>query len=148
MVGHNRHVLVDEPNHVLGVEVGQAQIQNTVALLLVHQMRHRVEVVLVVVVPPVELQQVDGVDAHARKAALDGRARERARDLLRARHPLSEELAALGRAARQRALAEGTDELFRGSVYIGQVESGKPFPYKAKKNVLSYVMDIIYERDD
>jgi len=122
LVGDDGCSLLQQLGQVLCVEIGETDAVDTVVLLQTHQMVHRVQVVLVVVVPPiegrrlcrwssdrgtssrgmtscqrgtipVELWQVDAVGLHPPETGRDGLVRLPAGHCFRAGYPLGKELA-------------------------------------------------------
>ena len=129
LVGHHPDAVAGYILHPPGVEVGQRHFPDPVLVPQVGQVGEGVKVAAVVVVPPVELQQVQPVHPHAAAGdvhvALDHLAGHRPGP----GHPLGERLDSIRgalAASRGKLAPELADEVFGGAVVVRQVPCGKP----------------------
>src|SRR5690242_20466951 len=88
-----------------------------------------VEVVLVLVIPPMELEQVETIHAHSRERDADRIFNDASGHSARSRNPLRERLdlaKPLGPTTGGKLAPEVSDKVLRRAVMIGEVPSGKP----------------------
>jgi hypothetical protein len=74
----------------LGIEIGQREMTDFAFVLQVREMFERVEVILVVVIPSMELEQVETFHAHARERVANRTLNEWSGHPARNRDPLGE----------------------------------------------------------
>ena len=122
-------VLGDEPQP-LGVEIGQREMADLAFLAQIGEMLERVEVARIGVIPPMELQQIEPVDAHPSPRNVD-RVLDRApRHRPRIGDPFGERLdfrqAVRRRGAAAKPAAELADQILGRAVMVGEVPGGKP----------------------
>ena len=120
--------MVGNLNESFGVEIGQGQAVDLALVAQRRQLLQCVQVTLVTVFPPVELQQVQTLDAHAPQGYVHVVLNDLARHRTRARHPLGECLYfGPGGVApfRRQSPAELADEVLSRPVVVGQVPGGE-----------------------
>ena len=66
LVRDDRDAVIGDDAEALGVEIGQRQVADLAFAPQVGEMIERLEIALVAVVPPMELQEVETLDAHPR----------------------------------------------------------------------------------
>ena len=103
---------------MIGIEVCQTQVTDLAVLLQVHQMIYGLVVVRVVVVPPVELQQVQSIALHPLQTSVNRISGHFAGDWLGSRDPLRKELALSAYTAKLFALTKCPHIVFSRTVYV------------------------------
>ena len=129
LVGDDPNAVVCDVPHPPGVEIGEGHFSDAPLVPQVGQVGEGVEVALVPIVPPVELQQVKAVYIHAPAGNIDVPLHHLSGHWSRPRHPFGEGLDAgqgLGTALCGELPAEFADEVFGGAVVVGKVPGGEP----------------------
>src|SRR2546421_678496 len=72
LVRNDRDAAVDDRAQMGRIEVGESQVLDLASVDELGEEGEGVEIAGVVVVPPVELKEVDGLDVHAAEGAVDG----------------------------------------------------------------------------
>ena len=129
LIGHDADALIGNPRQALGVKIGQPHVPDLTGIPQVGQVREGVQVALILVVPPVELQQVNGIHVHPPQ----GDANIVFHDLPGhgpwGWYPLGEGLESrkiLFASVSQQAASEFANKVFGGAVVVCQVPGGKP----------------------
>src|SRR4051812_46388187 len=92
-------------------------------------MTERVEITPVPIVPPMKLQEVEAIHAHPRERDADRFLDDRSRHPARLRHPFCEGLdfgKPAGSVTGSELLPEIPNEIFGGTVVIGEIPSREP----------------------
>src|SRR5207248_11196815 len=105
----------------LGVEIRQREATNFALALQIGEVPERVEVAPVAVIPPVELKEIEAVDAHSRERDRDRILDDPPCHAARMWNPFCACLSftkPLGAVTGGELAAKGTDEVLRGAVMI------------------------------
>jgi hypothetical protein len=111
----------------VGIEIGQRKVTDFACLLQVCEMFERIEVVLVAVIPPMELEQVETFHAHPRERNADRFVDDASGHPARSRNPFRERLDLgnpVGPATGGKLAPEASDEVLSRAVMVGEVPSG------------------------
>ena len=108
----------------LGVEIGEREMTYLALVLHVGEMLERVEVAAIGVVPPMELQKVEALNAHARERASDRIVDHSSRNATWPRYPFGECLnlrKALRAVTHSKFAPKLADEILGGAVVVGKI---------------------------
>lgn len=120
---HPEAMIADDPQP-LGVEIGQPEMADLARLLQIGEMVERVEIALIGIIPPMKLQQVEALHAHARQRDADRVFDYASRHAGRPWHPFRKGLDLREprlAVTRDEQPAEGADEILGWAVMIGKV---------------------------
>ena len=121
LVGRDLDPLAGQHAQMVGVEIGHPQLRDPALAAQRHQLAHRIEIGRVLEQPPMQLQQVDPVDAEASETAADAGAHHVAGHLPGHRAPFGEH-GGPGGSGRQPA-EQPADNVLRTAVMVGHVEA-------------------------
>jgi hypothetical protein len=119
LVGHDRKAVHDQQPQMVGVEIGQAKMGDFALAPQLRQPAHGIEIARVVEQPPMQLEQVDALDAQAGEAAADAGANDVRRHLARLGAPFGKHRGAL---AGRHALQQPARDLLGTAIMVGHVE--------------------------
>ena len=112
----------------VGIEIGQRKVTDFACLLQVCEIFERIDVVLVLVIPPMELEQVETFHTHSRERNADRFVDNASGHPARRRNPFGERLDLgnpFGPATGGELTSEASDEVLSRAVMVGEVPSGK-----------------------
>ena len=127
LVGNNRDAVAGDDAQPLGIEIGQREMPDLSLALQIGEMPQRIEVALIRIIPPMELEEIEAIHTHPRQRHPDRPLDDRPGHPSGMRHPFCKRLALeqpLAPTMRGEAPPELADEILGGAVMVGQIPGG------------------------